>query len=886
MSARDFASVSDTAAPVRIEAPKVPGAGLRGGPSRSSWLAPLVASLALLTAFPGQAAPVFDLPVRVTQPDGTELRLLASGDEFSNRLHDARGFTVVRRPDDGVLVYAARMGDHLVPTTLVVGRDDPVAGGLRPGLVEGAPVIEARRMIRQPVGPVRERAAPLAGTLNNLVLFIRFADESEFVEPLSMFQTMFNDLDGAPSLRAYYREVSYGRLDVETHFLPTPQDGAVVSFQSPYPRAYYRPYNRFTNPTGYTDQFQAIQREQSLVKQALTEVMHQIPEGLDLDGDNDGNVDNVVVIVSGGPDGWSDLLWPHMSLLLADVVTIGDLMVMAYNWLMVDFLDKGREVGVLAHEMFHTLGAPDLYHYNHDGLTPIGPWDLMEWDASTPQHTSAWMKHRYGRWIDQIPEITTSGRYTLNPLTEPTGQAYRISIPENPRQFFVLEYRRAHGPYESSLPDSGLLVHRIDSRRSGNASGPPDEVYTLRPGGLPKKTGEIRNAALSAASGRTSLSLDTDPFPFLADGTRIGLQIDDVSEAGETLSFSVCLRFQACWKKNCGEDGCGGLCGTCDPAQVCDVGVCSEQQGCATYAACLATCGDDAACRDWCGRVPVVCAPATKCHEEGSCNLETGACEYPVMDDGEPCDDGNACTRLDECQAGACVGSDPVLCPEAETCWYAGTCSPRTGECTVKAALRGTECDDEDPCTRNDVCNGKGTCAGTAYDCPSQPCRTAIGCDGAGGCLYQDATPGDACDDADPCTADDVCDASGACAGTPFACESTPCATARCADGGCAFDPVPEGTSCDDRDPCTLDDACDGQGTCIGTPDPICNPAPDVVDPTDPGGSDSGTSQPISPASSSCSGGTGTASPAGILLLTLGIAAALLGRRRARRTAC
>mgnify|MGYP003383685663 CR=1 FL=1 len=33
-------------------------------------------------------------PSPVTQPDGSVLQLLASGDEYDNRLHDAQGYTI------------------------------------------------------------------------------------------------------------------------------------------------------------------------------------------------------------------------------------------------------------------------------------------------------------------------------------------------------------------------------------------------------------------------------------------------------------------------------------------------------------------------------------------------------------------------------------------------------------------------------------------------------------------------------------------------------------------------------------------------------------------------------------------------------------------------
>ena len=40
---------------------------------------------------------------------------------------------------------------------------------------------------------------------------------------------------------------------------------------------------------------------------------------------------------------------------------------------------------------------------------------------------------------------------------------------------------------------------------------------------------------------------------------------------------------------------------------------------------------------------------------------------------GSPCDDGNACSRTDTCQSGACVGGNPVVCTGGASC-VAGAC--------------------------------------------------------------------------------------------------------------------------------------------------------------------------------------------------------------------
>ena len=85
---------------------------------------------------------------------------------------------------------------------------------------------------------------------------------------------------------------------------------------------------------------------------------------------------------------------------------------MIFNFQLSESLSSSG-VGVLCHEMFHSLGAPDLYHYTSDGISPVGSWDLMENNANPPQHMGAYMKYKYGNWISTIPTISTSGTYTL-----------------------------------------------------------------------------------------------------------------------------------------------------------------------------------------------------------------------------------------------------------------------------------------------------------------------------------------------------------------------------------------------------------------------------------------------------------------------------------------
>ena len=71
-----------------------------------------------------QAALLRNVPIKVKQPDGTVLNCLASGDEFYNWLHDKDGYTILRNPATGFLVYANKVDGKLVPTEFIAGRTD------------------------------------------------------------------------------------------------------------------------------------------------------------------------------------------------------------------------------------------------------------------------------------------------------------------------------------------------------------------------------------------------------------------------------------------------------------------------------------------------------------------------------------------------------------------------------------------------------------------------------------------------------------------------------------------------------------------------------------------------------------------------------------------
>ena len=495
------------------------------------------------------AAYLRNIPMTVNQPDGTVLHCFASGDEFFNYLHDENGFTIMKHPQTGYYVYAEKSEGKLVATNYIAGVHDPASKGLEPyALISPEEWIARRRAWEVPDEHLQHRASiPNHGTLNNISIFIRFSDDEQLTNSYYSIDNMFNDVsEGAVSMRSYFRAASYGAIEIPTTFYPGHDGETIISYQDTYPRSYFEPYDATTNPNGYQED-ERTGREFDLLERAVTYInnYYPVPTNLNIDYDNDGLVDNVCFIVKGGVGAWCSLLWPHKWSLYDRTVRINGKRVYTFNFQLSD-ASSYFNASTMCHEMNHSLGAPDLYHYYHgENLSPAGSWDLMENNAMPPQHCGAYMKMKYGHWIDEIPEITQGGTYTLNPISSPTptNVAYKIAT-EDPNQFYVLEYRDKTSLFETALPGSGLLIYRINTSFGGNASYNPDEgiydeVYIFRPGGSFSENGSLGMAHHSSDVGRTEFNAYTSAYPFFTDGTTdYNFMIYNITEAGSTISFS------------------------------------------------------------------------------------------------------------------------------------------------------------------------------------------------------------------------------------------------------------------------------------------------------------------------------------------------------------
>lgn len=409
-----------------------------------------------------------------------------------------------------------------------------------------------------------EMNASLQGfsSFNNIVIFIRFNDEEDYEAPydLGYYENMFNGVNQI-SLRDYYLEASYGKLDIFSHIV---QSGRGIYYYTDiYDRSYYENQSSNSNQASI---------EHNLLKRAINEVdeLGLIDPALDLDVNNDGEIDSITFMVSGEDNGWGSLLWPHKWELFdvyndVDAPEINGVKAYTYTF---NLLGNSRnynmkvDVGVLAHESFHLLGAPDLYHYyDFLSLDNAGAWSLMDNSAEVPVHMLGYMKETYGGWIEDVETVTSSGTFTLEPLANSDQNLLRIDTGYS-NEYVYLEYRYQDGKYESTLPDSGLIIYRVDKDYVGNESGYAltsngegiNEVFVFRPNigdttepiRFPNNEsssfyGNLNQAAISNFNLFKEAGTTTSFMLFHSDGSLMDITITNVIESNGSITFDITM---------------------------------------------------------------------------------------------------------------------------------------------------------------------------------------------------------------------------------------------------------------------------------------------------------------------------------------------------------
>lgn len=397
------------------------------------------------------------------------------------------------------------------------------------------------------------------------------------------------------SLANYYRAMSYGHLEIASVVYPLENDSAYVLDN-------VGDYNPGGGP--YTWEGEGLE----LFFRDAIEVADRDPDLVFADFD-------AVVIFHAGSDWQNDIegnspydLPSYFITLFDDSVAVDD---------STHFIIDGSVVpetttqdgflnginGVLAHEIGHQLGLPDLYDTG-TGISVVGYWCLMDFGSGVgvvladtltddayyvtgivPGSLCAWSRKALG-WA-RPTEVAGEGDFSLDAIELQGGfpSEQMVEIPLNSYEYYLIENRQADldgdnigyllsdpgpdstgvimGPvdgnsefnyeYDFALPGSGLLIWQVD-RIMVEVLGPFDYVNTfpsrrgvklVEADGIPDLGDYTSFYFLGSeddpfrAGNNTRFADDTYPSSTSNTGSYSHISVDGISESGVTMDFHV-----------------------------------------------------------------------------------------------------------------------------------------------------------------------------------------------------------------------------------------------------------------------------------------------------------------------------------------------------------
>ncbi|MDE5737635.1 MAG: hypothetical protein K2H93_04640, partial [Oscillospiraceae bacterium] len=391
-----------------------------------------------------------------------------------------------------------------------------------------ATMTQALLLFSVPVIPVTAKTEQL----NNIVLFAQFdpLSKSNFMqERTENIISMCNATDTLHSLSGYINAISYHQMQVTSYF-PQMQDNIIIPYV-----------------------MQASENNYFTCEQIAIEILQNItiPDNIPMDANDDGIVDNIILVVDGEAKDMNSPLWARafsLNGMQLNGLAVNRMNIQNSSQLFENQI-TGAE-GVLCHEFLHSLGYPDLYRNDRTG-TPVGLWDIMAADSVFLQYPLAYHRAKISNWLDS-EDITETGTYTIYPASSDNGnRLYLLKTPLSDTEFFAVEYRQQGEKYSDKLDTkiygTGLVIYRVNTEIDGNFNFNQDEIYVFRPEETALDAGE-GNLFLSNYGGTNapdsvgSLDWDADITHnalVYSNGTNSGIYIHDISINEENLTFSV-----------------------------------------------------------------------------------------------------------------------------------------------------------------------------------------------------------------------------------------------------------------------------------------------------------------------------------------------------------
>jgi M6 family metalloprotease-like protein len=499
--------------------------------------------------------PFFNREFTFTQPDGTQFQVRGTGDQHHAVFETIDGFTVVRDPISGFYHYArvSQDGANLLPTGIRPGSVDPLQANLAPGarpsdaamraaatagsgLPRSGSRWEARRNEHRmalhaaaaapgiaPAPPKRQTVGQYVG----LCLLVQFPDVPGAMtrDEVEAFcnKKGYDGFGNNGSVRDYFFDNSNGKLTYTNLIAPY--------YTAQHPRSYYT-----------DEQIEQPTRARELIEEAL---YYHLGKGFDFGGltaDAQQYVYAVNVFYAGPVvNNWSQGLWPHSFHLDTPFALVPGKLAFDYQ-----ITNMGTELtlGTFCHENGHMIcDFPDLYSYTNDwrgaGIYCLMCAGGLEPNEKNPAQIGAYLKRGAG-WTIASTTVTPGSNVTLRAASNEFAIHRRSDT-----EYFIIE-NRARAGRDAGLTDAGLAIWHVDELGSNSDAqhsiSHQHECSLVQADGrddLGRNVNSGDDTDFFRAGENDHLSDTTQPNAKWLDGTPSGLDVEHISAAGATMTFSI-----------------------------------------------------------------------------------------------------------------------------------------------------------------------------------------------------------------------------------------------------------------------------------------------------------------------------------------------------------
>lgn len=381
----------------------------------------------------------------------------------------------------------------------------------------------------------------------NVVVFLRFSDSPDYDQETLLSSEVSDiysdDLSNSRSISAFYYAMSGGGVTIRNTFgYSDATRTAYYVYNSDGSKSYWN--------TGVKNNATRISKERALLSAAMEGFNSSVRDTslttADLDTDSDGEIDSVTfVVLDDYPSdaNYGTLVWPHKwdfgDIGLEDDILDcrdGSLKGGDYNMTFAYTTEGKSNMAVSAHEMGHVFGAGDYYNGSYH---PADVYDLMDKTVSStyyPSYMLVYTRDKYlGSYCGKTRSVTSPSTVTLTAVTEAySSDVVAIKIDtSDPDVYIMAEFRinDSSSGYDKELPDSGVIVYKVDESVYGNQSATSanpysnHEVYVYRSSTTSASALIKENESRTGIKIRSNKTLDIGIKVVSIDGNRATIEV-------------------------------------------------------------------------------------------------------------------------------------------------------------------------------------------------------------------------------------------------------------------------------------------------------------------------------------------------------------------------